>query len=207
MVTRMQLMNMAEEAICGQKTQEFVELVANNYQPLSTFLENDENFRASFRMSCIRLANSSSYLYHFLAALGLVGEDRPTSFATVMNLMHIVTSPKKHHRMMSGFLIKVILFIFCITTGVQAWDYKVETTAEHILINSHIDTIEYAEITEQFTLKPIFDQMARINSTLKLIQGLLEFNLQNRDCTNLGNLNSNTDDIKELISIAIKMKT
>ena len=63
MVTRMQLMSLAEEAICGQKTQEFVELVATNYQPLSTFLENDENFRASFRMSCIRLANSSSYLY------------------------------------------------------------------------------------------------------------------------------------------------
>ena len=114
MVTKMTLMNMAESAICGQNTQEFVEMIANHHQPLSTFMESDENFRASFRMSCIRLANNSSYMYHFLAALGLVGEDRPTSFATIMNLMHIVTSPKKHHRMMSAFLIKVMLFIGCL---------------------------------------------------------------------------------------------
>merc|ERR1712212_35016 len=62
-------------------------------------------------MSCVKLSNSSSYMYQFLGGLKLVGEDRPTSFATVMNLLHIVVSPKKHNRMMAGFLIKVILII------------------------------------------------------------------------------------------------
>ena len=72
------------------------------------------------------------------------------------------------------------------------------------MINTHIDTTTYAEITEQFTLKPIFDQMTKINNSLNLIKGLMQFNLQNRDCTNLGNLNSNTDNIQELVSIAKK---
>ena len=150
MVSKMTFMNLAESAVCGQSTQEFVEVIANNHQALSTFMESDKNFRESFKMSCIRLANNSSYMYHFLASLGLVGEDRPTSFATIMNLLHIVTSPKMHHRMMSAFLIKVMLFIGCLISGTHAGDYKIETTAEHILISSNIDTVEYAEITEQF---------------------------------------------------------
>ena len=35
-------MNMAEEAICGQNTQEFVELLANQYQSVSGFMESVE---------------------------------------------------------------------------------------------------------------------------------------------------------------------
>ena len=193
---------MVEEAICGKNTQEFVELLANQYQSVSEYMESDENFKESFKMSCVRLSNSTSYMYQFLGALGLVGEDRPTSFATVMNLLHIVVSPKKHNRMMAGFLIKVILILSCLTLEVQAEDYKIETAADHVLISSNIDTVEYAEITEQFSLEPIFNQISKINSTLSLIQGLLKFSMENRDCTTLGNLNSNTDSIEELIGIA-----
>ena len=97
MATKMQLLNMVEEAICGKNTQEFIELLANQYQSVSEYMESDENFKESFKMSCVRLSNSTSYMYQFLGGLGLVGEDRPTSFATVMNLLHIVVSPKKHN--------------------------------------------------------------------------------------------------------------
>ena len=193
---------MVEEAICGKNTQEFVELLANQYQSVSEFMESDENFKASFKMSCVRLSNSTSYMYQFLGALGLVGEDRPTSFATVMNLLHIVVSPKKHNRMMAGFLTKVCFIMACLTLVVKAEDYKIETTADHVLISSNIDTVEYAEITEQYSLEPIFNQIAKLNSTLSEIQGLLQFSMDNRDCTTLGNLNANTDNIEELIQIA-----
>ena len=186
---------MVEEAICGKNTQEFVELLANQYQSVSEFMESDENFKASFKMSCVRLSNSTSYMYQFLGALGLVGEDRPTSFATVMNLLHIVVSPKKHNRMMAGFLTKVCFIMACLTLVVKAEDYKIETTADHVLISSNIDTVEYAEITEQYSLEPIFNQIAKLNSTLSEIQGLLQFSMDNRDCTSLGNLNANTDNI------------
>ena len=202
MATKMQLLNMVEEAVCGKNTQEFVELLANQYQSVSEYMESDENFKESFKMSCVRLSNSTSYMYQFLGGLGLVGEDRPTSFATVMNLLHIVVSPKKHNRMMAGFLTKVILIISYLIMGVQAGDYKIETTAEHVLISSNIDTVEYAEISERFSLEPIFNQILKLNSTLSLIQGLLKFTVENRDCTTLGNLNSNTDNIEELIAIA-----
>merc|ERR1712208_211674 len=153
-------------------------------------------------MSCVKLSNSSSYMYQFLGGLKLVGEDRPTSFVTVMNLLHIVVSPKKHNRMTAGFLTKVILIISYLIMGVQAGDYKIETTAEHVLISSNIDTVQYAEISERFSLEPIFNQILKLNSTLSLIQGLLKFTVENRDCTTLGNLNSNTDNIEELVAIA-----
>ena len=202
MATKMELLNMVEEAVCGKNTQEFVELLANQYQSVSEYMESDENFKESFKMSCVRLSNSTSYMYQFLGGLGLVGEDRPTSFATVMNLLHIVVSPKKHNRMTAGFLTKVILIIFYLIMGIQAGDFKIETTAEHVLISSNIDTVQYTEISERFSLEPIFNQISKLNSTLSLIQGLLKFTVENRDCTTLGNLNSNTDNIEELISIA-----
>merc|ERR1712015_342097 len=153
-------------------------------------------------MSCVKLSNSSSYMYQFLGGLKLVGEDRPTSFATIMNLLHIVVSPKKHNRMTAGFLTKVILMIFYLIMGTQAGEFKIETNAEHVLISSNIDTVQYTEISEQFSLEPIFNQITKLNRTLSLIQGLLNFTVENRDCTTLGNLNSNTDSIEELISIA-----
>ena len=107
----MMFLHLAEEAVCKQKTNEFIETVANNHAALSKYLESDENFNASFRMSCIRLAATSSYVYHFLAAIKLVGEDRPTTFPIIINLLHVATSQKKHHRMMTGFLTKVILLL------------------------------------------------------------------------------------------------
>ena len=165
MATKMELLNMVEEAVCGKNTQEFVELLANQYQSVSEYMESDENFKESFKMSCVKLSNSSSYMYQFLGGLGLVGEDRPTSFATVMNLLHIVVSPKKHNRMTAGFLTKVILIISYLIMGVQAGDYKIETTAEHVLISSNIDTIQYAEISERFSLEPIFNEILKLNST------------------------------------------
>ena len=193
---------MVEEAICGKNAQEFVTMLANQYQTVSEYMESDEQFRESFKMSCIKLSNSTSYMYQFLGSLGLVGEDRPTSFATVMNLLHIVVSPKKHNRMMAGFLIKVIVIFSYLILGVQAGDYEIKTTADHVLISSNIDTVEYAEITELFPLEPIFSQVSQLNSTLSMIQGLLRFSIENRDCTTLGNVNSNTDNIEELIKIA-----
>ena len=114
MVSKMTFMNLAEDAVSGQSTQEFIEVIANNHQALVTFMESDKSFSESFKMSCVRLSNHSSYLYHFLGALKLVGEDRPTSFATVINLLHTVTSPKRHHKMMTSFLIKVTLFFGCL---------------------------------------------------------------------------------------------
>ena len=195
MVTKMQLISLCEEAICGQKISEFVGLVADNYQAISRFLESDANFNASFRMSCVRLANVSSYLYHFLAAVKLVGEDRPTTFPTIVNLLHVATSSKRQHRMMSGFLTKVFVFLSYITSIVHASEYNIENTMGHLLINTQVDTMSYSEITEEFTLKPIFDQMEKINNSLKLIEGLMQFDLRNRDCSTVGNPNSNTDDI------------
>ena len=44
--------------------------------------------------------------------------------------------------------------------------------------------------------------MMRINESLSLIKGLMRFSTQNNDCHNVGNLNSNSDDLKELISIS-----
>ena len=85
---------------------------------------------------------------------------------------------------------------------VHASEYNIETTMGHLLINTHVDTTSYSEITEEFTLKPIFDQMEKINSSLKLIEGLMQFDLRNRDCSTVGNLNSNTDDLQELVEIA-----
>ena len=105
MLTKMQVLNMIEEASCGKNAQEFVTTLANQYQTVSEYMESDEQFRESFKMSCIKLSNSTSYMYQFVGSLGLVGQDRPTSFATVMNLLHIVVSPTKHNRMMAAFLI------------------------------------------------------------------------------------------------------
>ena len=122
MLSKMNFLNLAEEAVCKQKVAEFVETVASNHASLSKYLESDENFNSSFRMSCIRLAATSSYVYHFLAAIKLVGEDRPTTFPTIINLLHVATSPKKHHRTMTGLLIKVIVLISCIMSGAHAWD-------------------------------------------------------------------------------------
>ena len=198
----MELLNLVEEAGCGKNTQEFIELLANQYKLVSEYMESDENFKESFKMSCVKLSNSSSYMYQFLGGLKLVGEDRPTSFATIMNLLHIVVSPKKHNRMTAGFLTKVILMFFYLIMGTQAGEFKIETNTEHVLITSNIDTVQYTEISEQFSLEPIFNQISKLNRTLSLIQGLLNFTVENRDCTTLGNLNSNTDNIEELISIA-----
>ena len=39
---------MVEEAVCGKNTQEFVELLANQYQSVSEYMESDENFKESF---------------------------------------------------------------------------------------------------------------------------------------------------------------
>ena len=100
----MMFLHLVEEAVCKQKTNEFMETVANDHAALSKYLESDENFNSSFRMSCIRLAATSSLMYHFLAAIKLVGEDRPTTFPIIINLLHVATSQKKHHRMMTGFL-------------------------------------------------------------------------------------------------------
>ena len=202
MATKMELLNLVEEAGCGNNTQEFIELLANQYKLVSEYMESDQNFKESFQMSCVKLSNSSSYMYQFLGGLKLVGEDRPTSFATIMNLLHIVVSPKKHNRMTAGFLTKVILMFFYLIMGTQAGEFKIETNTEHVLITSNIDTVQYTEISEQFSLEPIFNQISKLNRTLSLIQGLLNFTVENRDCTTLGNLNSNTDDIKDLISIA-----
>ena len=141
MATKMELLNMVEEAVCGKNTQEFVELLANQYKSVSEYMESDENFKESFKMSCVRLSNSTSYMYQFLGGLGLVGEDRPTSFATVMNLLHIVVSPKKHNRMTAGFLTKVILIISYLIMGVQAGDYTIETTA--VQISTRYSTQKY----------------------------------------------------------------
>ena len=193
---------MIEEASCGKNAQEFVTTLANQYQTVSEYMESDEQFRESFKMSCIKLSNSTSYMYQFVGSLGLVGQDRPTSFATVMNLLHIVVSPTKHNRMMAAFLIKVIVIFSCLIMGVQAGDFEVKTTADHVLISTNIATVEYAEITEIFPLDPIFNQIARLNGSLSMIQGLLEFSVENRDCTTLGNVNANTDSIEELITIA-----
>ena len=169
----MQLLNMIEEACCGKNAQEFVTMLANNYQTVSEYMESDKQFSESFKMSCIRLSNTTSYLYQFVGSLGLCGQDRPTSFATVMNLLHIVVSPAKHNRMMSGFLIKVI-FMFCyLMMGVQAEKFELKTTADHVLISTNIDTVEYVTATEIFPLDPIFDQIGRLNSSLSMIQGLL----------------------------------
>ena len=85
MLSKMNFLNLAEEAVCKQKVAEFVETVASNHASLSKYLESDENFNSSFRMSCIRLAATSSYVYHFLAAIKLVGEDRPTTFPSTKN--------------------------------------------------------------------------------------------------------------------------
>ena len=65
-----------------------------------------------------------------------------------------------------------------------------------------MDTVVYNEINEQFSLLPMFEQIAKINNSLQLITGLLDFSLKNRDCVNLGNLNSNTDDLVDLIEIS-----
>ena len=202
MATKMELLNLVEEAGCGNNTQEFIELLANQYKLVSEYMESDQNFKESFQMSCVKLSNSSSYMYQFLGGLKLVGEDRPTSFATIMNLLHIVVSPKKHNRMTAGFLTKVILMFFYLIMGTQAGEFKIETNTEHVLITSNIDTVQYTEISEQFSLEPIFNQISKLNRTLSLIQGLLDFTVENRDCTTLGNLNSNTDNIEELISVA-----
>ena len=188
-------MNLAENAVSEQSTHEFIEVIANNHQALVTFMEADKSFSESFKMSCVRISNHSSYLYHFLGALKLVGEDRPTSFATVINLLHTVTSPKRHHKMMSRFLIKVTLFFGCLISGAYAKDYNIETTADHVLIYSSIDTVKYTEISEIYPLDPILNQIVKLNKTLSLIQGLLKFTVNNRDCTTFGNSNANTDHI------------
>ena len=202
MVTKIQLINLCEEAISGKGISEFVGLMAEQYQRISQFMEEDSNFNASFRMSCVRLANVSSYLYHFLAGLQLVTEDRPTSFPTIVNLLHVVTSNKRQHRMMSALLMKVIMFFIIVTSRVHALDYNIEITTGHLLLTTHVDTTEYSEITEEFTLEPIFEQMKKINNSLKLIEGLMKFDIRNRDCSSVGNQNSNTDDIQELVAIA-----
>ena len=136
MVTKFQLMDLAEKAICEQKTSEFVEIIANSYQTVTRLLGYYENFCSSFPMSCIRLGNVSSYLYHFLASINLIRSDHPTSFATLMNLMYVAVSPRPHHRLMSPFLMKVIILINCMMSGVESLDFSVESTSEHILKNA-----------------------------------------------------------------------
>ena len=56
-------------------------------------------------------------------------------------------------------------------SGVESLDFSVESTSEHVLINTPVDTVEYGEITEQFTLQPVYEQMMRINESLSLIKG------------------------------------
>merc|ERR1711891_142916 len=104
--------------------------------------------------------------------------------------------------MMSSFLIKVTLLFGCLVSGAYAKDYNIETTEDHILIYSSIDTVKYTEISEIYPLDPILNQIVKLNKTLSLIQGLLRFSIENRDCTTLGNVNSNIDNIEELIKIA-----
>ena len=87
-------------------------------------------------------------------------------------------------------------------SGAQALEFSVESTSDHVLINTPVNTVEYVEFTEEFTLEPMYEQMMRINESLNLIKGLMKFSTQNNDCHDIGNLNSNTDDIKDLISIA-----
>ena len=203
MLTKFQLLNMVEEASCGKNAQEFVTMLSNHYQTVSEYMRTDKQFSESFKMSCIKLANTTSYMYHFVASLGLVGQDRPTSFATIMNLLHIVVSPEKHNRMMAGFLIKVMFLLSYLMRGIHAENYEIKTTENHVLISTQISTIEYVEITEAFSLDPIFTQIERLNDSLSIIQSLLQFRVDNRDCTSVGNLNSNVDSIEELVSIAI----
>ena len=131
MMTKKNFLHLAEEAVCKQKTSEFIETVARENVVLQQYLESDVNFNASFRTSCIRLAATSSYMYHFLGSMKLVGEDRPTTFPIIINLLHVATSQKKHHRMMTGFLTKVSLLLFLVS-GVNAGNYNIETTDEFL---------------------------------------------------------------------------
>ena len=187
MVTKFQLMNLAEKVICGENPTEFVEAIANNYQAVTRFLANDENFRSSFLVSCVRVGNVSSYLYQFLASVELVGSDRPTTFATIMNLLWVTLSPKPHHRLMMPFLMKVTILLGFMLSGAQALEFSVESTSDHVLINTPVNTAEYVEFTEEFTLEPMYEQMMRINESLSLIKGLMKFSTQNNDCHDVGN--------------------
>ena len=54
MMTKKNFLHLAEEAVCKQKTSEFIETVAREKPVLDKYLESDVNFDASFRMSCIR---------------------------------------------------------------------------------------------------------------------------------------------------------
>ena len=101
---------------------------------------------------------------------------------------------------MTGFLTKVILLLLVL--GANAGNYNIETTDEFFIIKSEVDTVVYNEINEQFSLLPLFNHIARMNDTLQLITGLLDFNNFNQDCVNVGNLNSNTDDLIDLIEIS-----
>ena len=182
----------------------FMELIMRNHSVLVKYMASDKQFYSAFKVLCVKLANVSSLMYSFLASLELVSDARPTTFATIANLLFTTLSHKKEHQVMTPLLVKV-MYITLLVGGfvpcVGGVEYVVESTNDHIMVSSDIRTEQYQELSEIFSLEPLFEQLKLVDKSLETIKSFMYFNRNHRDCYSIGNLNSNTDHLANMVKI------
>ena len=203
--TKADFLELASETLQSRKTGEFMKEVFSHAGTLTDYLNMDVAFKKNFQTLAVRIGSSSSMLFNFLASLKIIPEHRPPSFATIINSLFVMVSEKKEQQLLIPLLIKVILcFYLCLVPGCFALevDYTIETTENHLMLSTPTKTVEFEEYTEIFPMNPIFDQISLLSEALLKIRGFMTFSRNNEQCSDIGNQNTNTDSLENIMNIA-----
>ena len=202
-LSKIQWLELLENTLVTRETSYCMEVIAKNYNALYSYLNSDENFKNSFLTLCLKVSNINALMYVFLASYDLVLGERPCTWNTIANHVHLITSTKREHRDCIGFLTKVIILLFILISVAksESLDFQIEKDENYILITSSVATVQYKEMTEQYDLNTYYDQMSLIDSSLTTIKQLMYFSKENAQCLTIGSANANPDHLEKIIQI------